>query len=94
MSGNLGGRGGGQVSSFLRGAPSFRFRGSGFGVRVEGLLDLDVVVCGKPAGGRCGAGVRTLIELGDGVGGAEECLEAHDGTIVIFEGREAAWFAV
>ena len=38
--------------------------------------------------------MRTVTELVDGIGGAEECLEAQDGTIVIFEGREAAWFAV
>ena len=68
--------------------------GSGFGVRFEGLLDLDVVVFGKPAGGRCAAGERTILELRGGVGGAEECLEAQDGTIVTIEGREAAWLRV
>ena len=63
-------------------------------MRFEGLLDLDIVVCGKPARGRCGAGVRTHRKLVGGVEGAEECLEAQDGTIVTIEGREAAWFTV
>ena len=90
--GGEGGRGGGLGYSY--GASSFRFRGSRFGICLEGLLDLYVVVCGKPARGRCGAGVRTRQELAGGVEGAEKCLKAQDGTIVSIEGREAAWFRV
>ena len=60
-------------------------------VESEGVLDLDVVVCGKPVGGRRDIGrERTLPELGEGVGSVEECLEAEDGTVVTIEGREAA----
>ena len=84
----------GEVSGYGYVASSFRVRGSGPGVRFEGLLDLDVVVFGKPAGGRCSAGEMTCPELGAGVGGAEECLEAQDWTIVTIEGREAAWFRI